>query len=342
MTPSMDWKEVVPEGEAAGFEAIAAQMGQLQARLGEKPGTIRRGLHAKPNLVARAKFEVLGELPPHARAGFFAEPKTFDAVVRFSNGGPAARRDAAPDVRGIGVKLIGVPGQKLIPGMESALTQDFLAILTESQPFRTPADFVFFVLNARSPLRLVSKALLRMGPFRLFPLLARLQRGLNRPIGALHTNRYFSALPISWGRYAVKFSFTPQNGAPELAPPNPDLGGALATVLAARDLSWDFQVQFFTDEATTPIEDATVDWQGPWLTVGRLTIPQQAVGSEAGQRLAAWAETLSFDPWHAHADLRPLGAMMRSRSPAYRVSTQARNAAPEPTALPEEFRQASK
>ncbi len=43
-------------------------------------------------------------------------------------------------------------------------------------------------------------------------------------------------------------------------------------------------------------------------------------------------EKLSFDPWHALEELRPLGAMMRARAPAYRESVIARGAAPEPEA----------
>ena len=40
---------------------------------------------------------------------------------------------------------------------------------------------------------------------------------------------------------------------------------------------------------------------------------------------------MSFDPWHAPEDYRPLGNMMRARNPAYRLSTIERQAAaPEP------------
>jgi hypothetical protein len=39
---------------------------------------------------------------------------------------------------------------------------------------------------------------------------------------------------------------------------------------------------------------------------------------------------MSFDPWHALEAHRPLGAMMRARNHAYRVSTKERQAAAEP------------
>jgi hypothetical protein len=335
-TPATDWKEVVPLEEAAQFEDLAAQLGAQQQGLGQKSGTMRRGLHAKVNVAARAQFEVHADVPAHLKVGLFAEPKTFDAVVRFSNGGPVMEADKKPDVRGLGVKLIGVGGKKLIPGMEGCVTQDFLAILASAVPFRDPAEFIFFVKAARSPLTLVPKAIFGLGLQRALSLLGQLQKGLGAPLTALHTNRYFSALPIRFGPYAAKFSFTPVETPP--VPGEADLGAALVKVLEARPVKWHFQVQLFADETRTPIEDPTVDWDTPWTTLATLTLPQQSVSSPKGQELSRWAEGLSFDPWHAQEELRPLGAMMRARSPAYRVSTQNRKAAPEPTSFPDALR----
>ena len=114
------------------------------------------------------------------------------------------------------------------------------------------------------------------------------------------------------------------------------LGDELAQRLRKAPVEYDFQVQFFESEESTPIEDASVDWNAPWLTIARLTLPVQDVSSERGRRVAELVEKLSFDPWHALVELRPLGNMMRARNPAYRLSTQERKAAPEPdgTELP--------
>jgi hypothetical protein len=64
--------------------------------------------------------------------------------------------------------------------------------------------------------------------------------------------------------------------------------------------------------------------------VARLTLSKQDTASAEGLRLAERIEKLSFDPWHAPVEFKPLGNMMRARSPAYRVSTQVRSAAAEP------------
>lgn len=327
-TPSTDWKERLAPGEAALFERLAHDLAAVQQGLAEKRG-IQRALHAKPNFVARAAFEVKGGLPESHRVGLFAEPKVYEAVARFSNGGPAAQADRKPDVRGLGVKVLGVGGTKLIPGMESAPTQDFLAILSAATPFDSPEEFVWFVVNARTPATLLPRAFFKLGVGRTLKLLSQLQKGLGAPLTALHTNRYFSALPIRFGAHAAKFAFTPQGAQATLTKAD-DLGAELATHLATHAATWDFQVQLFTDEATTPIEDPTVEWTSPWTTLATLTLPQQQPSAE----FIAWADALSFDPWHAQEALRPLGAMMRARNAAYRVSTQRRHAAPEPDRLP--------
>jgi hypothetical protein len=335
-SPSTDWKEVVAPGEAELFERLARDLAGVQADAAKKLGGLNRALHAKPNLAARATFEVLAGLPEHARAGLFSEPKRYEAVVRFSNGSPAHQHDKKPDVRGMAVKVMGVGGKKLIPGLEHAPTQDFLSILSASQPFRTPEEFVWFVVAARSPATLMPKALFKLGPGPLFSLLGKLRQGLGAKLQPISSNRYYSALPFTVGRYAAKSSWVPLDaGGSSGAALDPDLGGGLARQLAAGPVRWELQLQFFTDEKHTPLEDGTVDWEGPWLPVARLTLQQQDVKGAAGQSLATWAEQLSFDPWHAQAELRPLGAFMRARNAAYRVSTQARKVLPEPATFPE-------
>jgi hypothetical protein len=333
-TPATDWKVVVPPGEAELFEKLAAQLAAMQAGLGKKTGTTRRALHAKPNVVARARFEVKADVPEHLKVGLFAAPKTYDAVARFSNGGPATLPDKKPDVRGLAVKVLGVGGKKLIPGMEAAPTQDFLAILSSAVPFKNTEEFVWVVLNARNPLTFLPKALVHLGPGRALKLLGQLQKGLGAPLTALHTNRYFSALPIRFGAYAAKFCFTPLDGQVTQGPVDEDLGAELARRLEGGALRWAFQVQLFTNERETPIEDPTVDWTSEWTTLAELTLTQQSVNSAQGRELSGWADALSFDPWHAQEELRPLGAMMRARNAAYRVSTQARKAAGEPSGFP--------
>jgi catalase len=332
LAPSTAWKETVPEGEAARLEAHAEALRGMQ-RGQARGGVPSRALHAKGNAGVEAELTVAADVPAHAKVGIFAAPGTYRAYVRFSNGSGARQKDAKPDVRGVAVKVLGVPGKKLIPGLEGATTQDFLLIRTPATPVRDADEFLALVRAAQSPALLPIKLAASLGVRRTLSLLPKLLKGLGAPMTSVATTRYFSALPIQWGPYAAHYALTPHAQAAPGAKAPEDLGAELADRLQRGPVTYDLEVQFFVDAAKTPIEDASVEWReedAPFVTVGRLTLKAQDPRSEKGKRLAERIETLSFDPWHAPVEFRPLGNMMRARNAAYRLSTQERKAAPEP------------
>ncbi len=329
--PATNWQEKSDPGEAQRFEGYAEQLRELQRR-GAHGGPPDRALHAKAQAGVLGEFTVLPDLPAHARVGLFATPQTYRALVRYSNGSGARQDDRKPDVRGIAVKLVGVAGKKVIPGMEDAKTQDFLLIRSPSTPFKNADEFVPFVQAAVSPLTGLPKVIAKLGFGRTLQILKVATKQFGLPVLPLAATHYFSALPIRFGAYAMRCALKPaaqDSGAARSKSPD-YLRDELAALLRTQAVTYDFQLQFFEDEKTTPIEDASVDWSSPYLTVGRLTLPVQDVSSERGKRVAALVEKLSFDPWHAQEELRPLGNMMRARNAAYRLSTQERKAAPEP------------
>jgi hypothetical protein len=293
-----------------------------------------RALHAKSHGGFEASFEILGDLPDHARQGLFATPKTYEAIVRYSNGGGAVKHDSAGDVRGIAVKVLGVDGEKVLG---DARTQDFLAILSSSTPFKTADEFVAVVWAMRSPPLALFRLIADLGPFRPFGLLKKLVAGTSAPPSTLAGKPFFSALPIQCGPYAARFRFAPKTPADALLASARD---AFADDLAARvnegPLEYVMALQFFVDETRTPIEDASVDWPediAPYVDVARLVIAKQDVSSERGKKLRETTEHLSFDPWHALLAHKPLGGMMRARKGAYLPSTQGRKALPEPESI---------
>lgn len=335
MTPATDWKETVPEGEAARFGKYAELLRELQ-RGRAKGGAASRALHAKGIAGVEAVLEVLPDLPEYARVGLFASPASYRAYVRFSNGMGARQADGKPDVRGIAIKLLGVDGKKIIPGMEDAKTQDFLLIDGPVTPFRDADEFVGLVHAASQPLLLVPRMIKKFGVVRSVQLLRKFVAGVSRPITSVATMRYFSALPIKFGPYAVHYALMPhapaEPGAKKGSAPN-YLSDELAGRLRQGPVVFDFCVQFYRDDTSTPIEDGSVEWlekDAPFLTIARLSLTQGDVSSPDARRVAELIETLSFDPWHALEELRPLGNMMRARNAAYRLSTQERRAAPEP------------
>ncbi len=326
--PSKDWKEVIPEGEDARFERYAAQLAQLQAA-SANDGVPGRALHHKGTGGFEASLEILGDLPAHARHGLFAKPARYDALVRFSNGASRVQKDDAGDVRGIAVKVLGVDGPKVLG---TARTQDFLAILTSATPFRTADEFVAMVWAARSPALALPRVVGALG-LRGLGLLRQLLAGIGQPVRSLATRRFFSALPIQCGPYAVRFALTPLS-APDAAPTSGPgrLRADLDARLRAGPIEYALELQFFVDEARTPIEDASVDWPesvAPYVRVGTLTLPKHDTSSDQGRAIATRVEGLSFDPWHALVEHKPLGNMMRARKHAYFASTKGRSASPD-------------
>lgn len=332
---SSTWTETIAADETARFDRLAGQLRALQrGRAGA--GGARRALHAKGVASARGTFTTLGEAPAWARVGIFAGPVSLPALVRFSNGAGAVHSDRVGDVRGMAVKVIGVPGKKLIPGLEDVRTQDFLAILTPTVPFPTPESFVGVVVAASgSKLLALPRVIRALGIGRFASVLKQLKAGLERPVASLAEVPFYTPLPIRWGDAAVKFMWAPlTSGAAGGATEGDErFAQDLAARLRGGPLRWELRIQAWVDEARTPIEDPTVLWDpaaSPWVPVGRLELPQQDLEGAAAKELAARVERLSFDPWHAPAEFRPLGAMMRARAAAYRESVTERGVDAEP------------
>lgn len=324
---STGWKEVRASDEDARFDLYAQRLVALQTRNG---GTLR-ALHGKGHGIYEASFEVYDKLPDHARHGVFAKPATYEALVRYSNGAGRVQADKVGDVRGIAVKLLGVTGPKVLG---DAATQDFLAILASATPFRNPEEFVAVVWAIRNRALALPRLIGALGPLRPFSLVRKLVAGMKGAGGSLATKAFYSALPIQCGPHAVRYAFTP------VEPAVRELGAGanfytddLVARLAAGPLTYEMSLQFFVDEHTTPIEDASIDWTSPYVPVGKLTIAKQDATSARGKLLQERGDKLAFDPWHALVEHKPLGAMMRARKVAYFASETKRGISPEPASI---------
>jgi hypothetical protein len=331
--PITDWKETVAPDEKTTFDGLAAQLREVQRAKAQAHGTVSRALHAKPHVGLKAELRVRDGLPSWAAVGVFSRPGTFKAWVRLSNGASAHQSDRLGDVRGLALKVTGVTGKKLIPGLEDAPTQDFLAILTPSMPFKSPEQFVGVVRAASGPKLLALPRLLGVLGLDTFRVLGQVQKGMAAKVDSLVEQTFFSVLPVRWGDAAVKYSFAPVSPPPRTTPveaSDQHFADDVRARVVGAPLQWTLRVQGFVDEASTPIEDPTREWTSPWLEVADVVVPVQDPSSAQGRAVAAQVEGFSFDPWHAPIEFRPLGAMMRARSSAYRDSTIERKAATEP------------
>lgn len=323
--PRTTWAERIPPGEEAHHEALAERL--LAVGTARDRGAPRRVLHLKPHVGVEGRLTVRDDVPEELRVGLFAAPKTHRVLVRFSNGGTAHQADPKPDVRGIALKVFDVAGKKVIPGLEDAPTQDFLMILASAVPFRTPEEFVTLVAAAARPATALFALLRGLGFSRTFAVLGALRKGLGEIVPSLATATFHTALPLRFGPFAAKLRLLPtaKDAGPAEGSPS-RYRDDLVRRLAGGPLAWELSAQLWEDEARTPIEDPTVEWTGPFVPLARLEIPRQDVASAAGKALETFVEEVSFDPWHALIEHRPLGAMMRARNAAYRRSTAARRA----------------
>jgi hypothetical protein len=335
MTPSKQWRESIGPDEVTDHERVGELIRAYQRQRANR-GRADRGLHAKANAGLSAELRVNDGVPEPLRVGIFAKPGTYRAYVRYSNGAGARQHDKVADVRALSVKVLGVPGKKLIPGLEDATTQDFLLLRTATVPTRTAVEFGGLIYAAQKPALLPFRLIAKVGLVRAFQILRGAAKGLGAPVMPLAATTYYTAAPLKWGDYAVKLSLTPRD-VPPAAPPKRSSATALGDELAARladgDVVYDLRAQPFVDDRSTPIEDPTVEWTvaaSPPLTIAELVIPKQDPTSARGQKLAAYIETLSFDPWHGPVEFRPLGELMRARNVAYRLATMERKAAAEP------------
>jgi len=73
---------------------------------------------------------------------------------------------------------------------------------------------------------------------------------------------------------------------------------------AARPATFDFRVQLRTDATPDVIETPTVEWNTPEQVVARITIPAQIFDRPEQER---FGELLSYTPWHALPEHRPVG-----------------------------------
>jgi hypothetical protein len=324
--PSTQWKERIAADEDQRFAGYAQQFKAIQARKSEKYGT-GRALHRKQLTAARGTLEVLGELPAFACQGLFAQPGQYETWVRLSNGGMDRARDGMPDIRGFALRVLGVQGESAL-GNGPATSQDFTLINQEQFAFPLSAEFVDFVVAASHGNGALIKFLFKRygllgGPRRLM----KLAKTMGKPFGGFATESLFSAVPMACGPYAVRVGLVPSpaNGAAD-PQAKADWGVDFSKRLAKQSLTWDLQLQPFVSEHLTPIEDASVNWPTPYVTVARLNLPQQDTHSEMGQTFSAQAEKSVFDPWQALAAHRPLGDVQRARKVVYFESQKGRGA----------------
>jgi catalase len=321
-TPGTDWQETIAAGEAAHFADIAREINALQDAASHESGSpVDRGFHAKPHAVLKAELRVSDAIPAMLRVGAFARPATYQAWVRFSNGQSVRQGDRKPDVRGLAVKILNVPGTSFT----GTRTLDFLTINHPVQPARNIDQFIAIVRATRHPLTLPIELARAVGAREAVRIITWMATSLGRPVKSVATIDYWTTLPLAFGHHAVKVRIQPKDPVPPTGgmPDADGLRAELVDRLLKADVRFDLAVQLYVDPERTPIEDASVEWKpevSPWVKVGELVIARRDLTSATAVAEEAAGNKLLFSPWNAPAEHRPLGGLMRARRVVYSAS----------------------
>ena len=313
----------VPRKTSEWFAGMSALLAARATRMRS------RDAHAKHHGIVRAWFNVL-PVPGDLGCGVFAAPGRFPAYVRFSNGTvveqpkapanpldtstsshPAPRHDAIPDARGMAIKVMGVSGAKLLD--DERHTQDFLL-----------ANHPTFFAGG-----LIEYATILANP-RRFPHLAASFHSHESPL----STRYFSQTVYALGRRLVRYVSVPidpqeqpyldGNRIVELVtqPAKVNyLRDAMIAHLSEKPARFAFYVQVPADPGAVGVDDAAITWDAPLVQVAEIEIPVQRFDSPAQMD---FAETISFNPWHALEAHRPCGAINEARRAIYLATAAAR------------------
>ncbi|MFL1463282.1 catalase family protein [Roseococcus sp. DSY-14] len=321
--------ETPAPGEAAAEESLRRSMRSIQETTLADHGHPLRPVHAKSLGLLMGELEVLDGLPPEYAQGAFARPGRHQAILRLSTIPGDMLDDDVSSPRGLALKVLEVPGERLEEARDGA-TQDF--VMANAPAFAAPGPEGFAgnlaLLAAttdtgqgwKKAVSAVARAMqAAVGPSTTLSLLG--GHPATHPLG----ETFHSQVPFRHGAYVAKYSLAPASPALRalagrevpLDRPNA-LREAVIAFFADQEAEWELRVQLWRDAASMPIEDASVEWpeaESPHVPVARLRVPPQPAWSEARARQVD--DGLAFAPWNGLAAHRPLGALNRARRRAY-------------------------
>lgn len=137
--------EQLHDDEEQVAQKIALLMEQAVQETPRKYGTAIRDAHPKAHGCVQAQFHVDRSLPAGIATGVFQPGHTYEAWIRFSNSNAdPSQADITGDGRGMAVKLMEVPGEKILKIEREATTQDFVMISHPVFIIDDPTDYLAF------------------------------------------------------------------------------------------------------------------------------------------------------------------------------------------------------
>ncbi|PID67168.1 MAG: catalase [Fusobacteriales bacterium] len=293
----------------------------LQEKMEEdyKDKETKRDAHPKTLGLLKADFIVLDDIPEELKVGVFKKAKTYKSWIRISNSSGKVQSDKEKDFRGFAIKVLGI-NERLVNNPSLANkedkhieTQDFLLLSNPTMPLGTVKlfrDAIYYSIKWH-PIVLAGKFLFT---------------GKLKVLKALNTAKndtspldisYWSTTPYMLGDKKVKYKIVPTSKIKSSLPDELTenyLTENMNEHLSKNRASFDFYIQEFKNEEETPIEDAGVKWETPFIKIARIEIPIQNMNTK--ERFD-FAENLFFSPANSLKEHKAIGGLNRARIEIY-------------------------
>jgi Catalase len=334
--------EEPPQGEEEAIRKIIDALHKNSEQAFRKYRHAIRDAHAKSHGILFGELRVLPDLAEHLRQGIFAEPgKTYPIVARLSTTSGLIRSDQVRGVRGLGLKVIGVTGDRVDPNFPEP-NQDFVFVTEAEFPFKDAIDYSnagmrSATILAHTPdlgmrvlnvvLRAANQLLRLAGPE--LPLKYRVFAGENTQTLGIP---FYTAAPIRFGRYIAKLCVEPSSESVKALDGKTVAGGteahtdAVVDFFSKNDAEYLVSAQLCTNREDMPIEDATKPWSehaSPYQPVATIAYPRQHPYTPA--RRIFGDDVLTINSWRATCEHRPLGSINRLKKEVYEASSRYRH-----------------
>lgn len=323
------WKETMaggsPKAERAEFDTLARDIMLVQLKNAKTasahgvPHGVDRAFHAKSTLATDQAELTFLHLAGDLSHGFAQPARTYPAIARFSNAAGTGQSDAAPDLRGVALRVQVSPGE----------SHDLLMTNFPVSHARDAREFVEFA-KATAGGRLARLfGVLRL--IRLFGLretvrmLRNVMTARRHKVSSVATETYWSRGAVRWGpTLAVRYLLRPAPGTVQAPRPPVDdpnyLSAEAARRLARGDIRFELCIQRYVDEKSTPIENTAIEWTervSPAEPVAVLTLTRTDLSTVDALAQARTIDAMAFNPWNTTDEFRPLGNLNRARKAVY-------------------------
>ncbi|WP_412473596.1 catalase [Halobacteriovorax sp. YZS-1-1] len=319
LQPKVEQGEVWGQDEVANMNRVGEIFKETLIEATGNNKIMKRDAHPKHHGCVKSELTIdNSKLPQKLRVGLFEENRKYQSIIRFSNGDPdPSKADIEKDIRGMAVKIIGVPYQNYLQdiGLEGNKNiHDLVMMNADSFFIANPKKYEKFMEATQGRFGVIGYLLTHWGSIKRI-MKARVE--VSNPLDI----DYSSATPYKLGSTSMKMSFKSCRKNKDTIPDNPShdyLGERLAKTLKSEQGCFDFYIQPNKDPKKNNIENAMLSWdekKSPQIKVGRLIVNRQhRVRDE--MRMSA-CENMTFNPWRAPQVNRPLGGVNRIRLEVY-------------------------